>query len=46
MKKHYKAYVNGFRGAKELRIKLMESKEIKDIKKHIADFCSENEDLA
>ena len=24
MKKHYKAYVNGFNGAKELRIKLME----------------------
>jgi tRNA-dihydrouridine synthase len=26
MKKHYKAYVNGFEGAKELRVKLMEAK--------------------
>lgn len=26
MKKHYKAYVNGFDGAKELRMKLMEAK--------------------
>ena len=46
MKKHYKAYVNGFRGAKELRIKLMDSKEIKDIKKHIAEFCNENKNLS
>lgn len=27
MKKHYKAYVNGFEGAKELRVKLMEEAE-------------------
>ena len=46
MKKHYKAYVNGFRGAKELRIKLMDSKEIKDIKKHIVEFCDKNKNLA
>ena len=26
MKKHYKAYINGFDGAKELRVKLMETK--------------------
>jgi tRNA-dihydrouridine synthase len=25
MKKHFKAYVNGFEGAKELRMKLMET---------------------
>jgi tRNA-dihydrouridine synthase len=25
MKKHFKAYVNGFEGAKELRVKLMEA---------------------
>lgn len=31
MKKHYKAYVNGFDGAKELRIRLMESKTYKEI---------------
>jgi tRNA-dihydrouridine synthase len=27
MKKHYKAYVNGFEGARELRLKLMEEAE-------------------
>jgi nifR3 family TIM-barrel protein len=31
MKKHYKAYVNGFDGAKELRVKLMEAKNAKDV---------------
>ncbi len=34
MKKHYKAYVNGFDGAKDLRVKLMEAgnaKEVEDI---------------
>ena len=35
MKKHYKAYVNGFDGAKELRVKLMEdattAKEVREI---------------
>ncbi|PIT93267.1 MAG: tRNA-dihydrouridine synthase [Candidatus Harrisonbacteria bacterium CG10_big_fil_rev_8_21_14_0_10_38_8] len=32
MKKHYKAYVNGFDGAKELRIRLMEAKDVSEIK--------------
>ncbi len=32
MKKHYKAYVEGFPGAKELRVKLMEAKDAKEIK--------------
>jgi len=31
MKKHYKAYINGFVGAKELRIKLMKSNSLKDV---------------
>jgi len=31
MKKHYKAYVNGFEGAKELRMKLMEAENSKQI---------------
>lgn len=31
MKKHYKAYVNGFNGAKELRVKLMEAKNAVDV---------------
>lgn len=38
MKKHYKAYVNGFDGAKELRIKLMETKSYKEVEKVIKDF--------
>jgi len=33
MKKHYKAYVNGFDGAKELRIKLMEAEDLEEVKK-------------
>ena len=36
MKKHYKAYVNGFDGAKELRVRLMEAKdaaEVEDVTK-------------
>ncbi len=35
MKKHYKAYINGFEGAKELRIKLMEAKNSKEAEKII-----------
>lgn len=31
MKKHFKAYVSGFDGAKELRMKLMEAKSSKDV---------------
>ena len=46
MKKHYKAYVNGFSGAKDLRVQLMNSKEIKDIKKNIKIFLENNPDLA
>ncbi len=38
MKKHFKAYVNGFDGAKELRIKLMEAKNTKDVSKVIKEF--------
>ena len=38
MKKHYKAYVNGFEGAKELRMKLMEAENAKEIKKITDDF--------
>ena len=35
MKKHYKAYVNGWDGAKELRIKLMETNSSKEVEKVI-----------
>ncbi|MEA3398965.1 MAG: tRNA-dihydrouridine synthase [Patescibacteria group bacterium] len=38
MKKHFKAYVNGFDGAKELRIKLMKVNSYKEVKKIIKDF--------
>ncbi len=38
MKKHYKAYCTGFAGAKELRIKLMETKTSAEVKKIIQEF--------
>lgn len=38
MKKHYKAYVNGFDGAKELRVKLMEAKDAKEVEEITNDF--------
>jgi tRNA-dihydrouridine synthase len=38
MKKHYKAYVNGFNGAKKLRTKLMEAKNASQVEKIIENF--------
>ncbi|PIR69133.1 tRNA-dihydrouridine synthase [Candidatus Nomurabacteria bacterium CG10_big_fil_rev_8_21_14_0_10_03_31_7] len=38
MKKHFKAYVNDFPGAKELRVKLMETENSKEVEKIINDF--------
>lgn len=38
MKKHFKAYVNDFAGAKELRAKLMETENSKEVEKIINDF--------
>ncbi|MFA6258347.1 MAG: tRNA-dihydrouridine synthase [Candidatus Paceibacterota bacterium] len=38
MKKHFKAYVNGFLGAKELRIKLMEASTAKEVASIVKDF--------
>jgi nifR3 family TIM-barrel protein len=38
MKKHYKAYCNGFDGAKELRVKLMEAKDSGEIEMIIEDY--------
>lgn len=38
MKKHYKAYVEGFDGAKELRVKLMEAKDFKEVETITRDF--------
>lgn len=40
MKKHYKAYVNEFKGAKELRMKLMEAENAKEVEKITNDFLS------
>lgn len=38
MKKHYKAYCTGFKGAKELRIKLMETKSIQEVETIVTEF--------
>jgi tRNA-dihydrouridine synthase len=38
MKKHFKAYVNGFDGAKELRLKLMKTSSSKEVENIINDF--------
>jgi nifR3 family TIM-barrel protein len=38
MKKHYKAYVNGFNGAKELRVKLMEAQNPEEVKAIVDEF--------
>ncbi len=38
MKKHYKAYCNGFDGAKELRMKLMEAENAEEVGKITNDF--------
>jgi len=38
MKKHYKAYVNGWGGAKELRTKLMDAKDSKEVEQIIKEF--------
>ncbi len=38
MKKHYKAYVNGFDGAKELRVKLMEANNYEEVRNIVGEF--------
>ena len=40
MKKHFKAYANGFKGAKELRTKLMGTKNSREVEKIINDFLA------
>lgn len=46
MKKHYKAYVNGFDGAKELRVRLMnEGTDATAIESIVENFLAENTDL-
>jgi nifR3 family TIM-barrel protein len=43
MKKHYKAYVAGFDGAKELRVQLMESQSLDEIKEITMKWLAEHE---
>lgn len=38
MKKHYKAYVTGFDGAKELRTKLMEAKDYAEVERIVLEY--------
>lgn len=46
MKKHYKAYVHGFDGAKELRMELMEANNSSEIESKISDFLiTHNNDI-
>lgn len=42
MKKHYKAYVNCFDGAKELRVRLMAAENIAEIESLVADFLAQS----
>ncbi len=46
MKKHYKAYVNGFPGAKELRIELMEGRDSREIEEKLNTFLQAHPDIA
>ncbi len=41
MKKHFKAYVNGFPGAKELRVKLMETKSTEEVGETVDNFLAQ-----
>jgi tRNA-dihydrouridine synthase len=38
MKKHYKAYVHGWDGAKELRMKLMEAKDSREVESIVENY--------
>ncbi len=40
MKKHYKAYVHGFDGSKELRIALMETNSVEEVEKIVTDYIN------
>ena len=46
MKKHYKAYANGFDGAKELRIRLMETESAAEVKTVVEEFLATAHDIA
>jgi len=38
MKKHYKAYVNGFDHSKELRVKLMEAENVAEVERIVSEY--------
>ena len=40
MKKHFKAYVSGWEGAKELRVKLMRTESFKEVNKIVEDYIN------
>lgn len=40
MKKHFKAYVSGWDGAKELRVKLMEAGDYREVEKIVDEYIS------
>lgn len=46
MKKHYKAYANGFNGAKELRMELMNSKDANHVEEVVKRFLSDKIDFS
>jgi nifR3 family TIM-barrel protein len=46
MKKHYKAYVNGFDGAKELRVELMEAENAEKVGEIVESFLREAKNTA
>ncbi|MEK7531365.1 MAG: tRNA-dihydrouridine synthase [Patescibacteria group bacterium] len=43
MKKHFKAYVEGFSGAKDLRVKLMEAENAKGVEEIVQKFLNEKQ---
>lgn len=45
MKKHYKAYINGFDGAKELRMKLMETENAQEVTALVQEFLVKQKSL-
>ncbi len=45
MKKHYKAYCNGFDGAKELRMKLMEAENVDRVEKLVNEFLTKTSSI-
>ncbi|HYF13176.1 MAG TPA: tRNA-dihydrouridine synthase [Candidatus Paceibacterota bacterium] len=45
MKKHFKAYVEGFEGAKELRVQLMDAKNAQEVEKILGAFSSKLQEV-